>query len=135
MTLLSLRHTFSKLRNGFLASGNVETICLWSLILLVAIILVQPHLMSGETIAVRSLEGSQRGFLVLRTLEGKTIAVGDQTQTVRGERVVSRLVFRFKDGSVDDETAVFSQRGNLRLISDHHIQKGPSFPHPMDVSI
>jgi hypothetical protein len=48
---------------------------------------------------------------------------------------VSHLVFRFKDGSVDDETAVFSQRGTFRLISDHHIQKGPSFPHPTNVLI
>src|SRR5207253_919886 len=25
--------------------------------------------------------------------------------------------------------------GHFRLISDHHIQKGPAFPHPTDVSI
>jgi len=36
-------------------------------------------------------------------------------------------------GSVDDETATFSQEHDFRLIiSDHHIQKGPSFPHPME---
>ena len=38
-------------------------------------------------------------------------------------------------GSVDDEVTVFSQKGNFRLLSDHHVQKGPAFPHPMDVSI
>jgi hypothetical protein len=48
---------------------------------------------------------------------------------------VSRLTFHFKDGSVDEETAVFSQRGNFRLLNDHHIQKGPTFPHPTDVLI
>ncbi len=48
---------------------------------------------------------------------------------------MSRLVFRFKDGSVDDETAVFTQRDCFRLISDHHIQKGPAFSHPADVLI
>ena len=63
------------------------------------------------------------------------LAVGDLFQVVRGDRVASRLLFRFKDGSVDDETAVFSQRGNFQLITDHHIQKGPSFPQPMDTSI
>jgi hypothetical protein len=47
----------------------------------------------------------------------------------------SRLLFRFKDGSVDDETMVFSQRGTFQLITDHHVQKGPSFPQPMDLSI
>ena len=75
------------------------------------------------------------GFLVLRTMEGKTLAAGDLIQVIRGDRVVSHLVFRFKDGSVDDETAVFSQRDNFRLVSDHHIQKGPAFPHPTDVLI
>ena len=36
-------------------------------------------------------------------------------------------------GSVDDETATFSQEHDFRLIiSDHHIQKGPSFPHPTE---
>lgn len=48
---------------------------------------------------------------------------------------MSHLVFRFKDGSVDDETAVFSQRLKFRLVSDRHIQKGPACPHPTDVLI
>jgi hypothetical protein len=39
------------------------------------------------------------------------------------------------DRSLDDETTVFSQRGTFRLISDHHIQRGPSFPKPIDVLI
>jgi hypothetical protein len=72
---------------------------------------------------VRYREGSVHGFLALRTMEGKTLAAGDLIQVVRGDRVVSHLVFRFKDGSIDDETAVFTQSGNFRLISDHHIQK------------
>jgi hypothetical protein len=73
---------------------------------------------------------------VLRSKEsGRVLAVGDQFQVVRGDKVTSRLVFRFKDGSVDDETAVFSQRENFQLISEHHVQKGPSFPDPLDMSI
>jgi hypothetical protein len=36
---------------------------------------------------------------------------------------------------LDDETTVFTQSGTFRLISDHHIQRGPSFPHPLDMSI
>jgi hypothetical protein len=81
------------------------------------------------------MEGTVHGFLVLRTKEGRMLAVGDQFQVIRGDKVISRLLFHFKDGSIDDETAVFSQRGNFQLITDHHIQKGPSFPHPMDLSI
>ena len=49
--------------------------------------------------------------------------------------MVARLVFRFKDGSTDDETTVFSQQNHFRLITDRHIQKGPSFPQPTDLSI
>ncbi len=89
----------------------------------------------ADLIPVLHMEGTVHGFLVLRTMEGKTIASGDLTQIVQRDRLVSDLVFHFKDGSVDDETTVYSQHRDFRLISDHHVQKGPSFPHPMDVSI
>ena len=72
---------------------------------------------------------------MLRRMDGKTLASGELVQVVQGDRLVSNLVFHFKDGSIDDETTVFSQHHNFRLLSDHHVQKGPSFPHPMDVSI
>jgi hypothetical protein len=89
----------------------------------------------AEPVAVRHPEGIVHGFLVLRSLDGKAIADGDLIQTTRGTRVTSRLVFRFKDGSLHDETAVYSQRDVFRLISDHLVQKGPSFPQPIDMSI
>lgn len=54
---------------------------------------------------------------------------------MRGDRVTSRLTFHFKDGSLDDETTVFTQRGVFRLISDHHIQRGPYFPTQLDMNI
>jgi hypothetical protein len=114
----------------------------WSFAVITAIVALlacavqfQLPALSAETIPVRYLEGSVHGFLVLRTTEGKVIAVGDLIQLIRSDRVISRLTFRFKDGSVDDETTVFSQRGNFRLLTDHHVQKGPSFPHPLDTSI
>lgn len=56
-------------------------------------------------------------------------------EIVHGDRVFSRLTFHFKDGSLDDETTVYTQRGVFRLISDHHIQRGPYFPHPLDMEI
>ena len=89
----------------------------------------------GEVVPVRHAEGMVHGFLALRTLGGETIADGDLIQTSRGDRVTSRLVFRFRDGSLHDETAVFTQSGNFRLVSDHLIQKGPSFPRSFDVTI
>jgi hypothetical protein len=106
-------------------------VCRW---LLVAILL-QSGPLSAELIHVRYPEGTTNGFLALRTPEGKLLASGDLTEVLHGNEVVSHLVFRFKDGSLDDDTTVFSQQGTFRLISDHHIQKGPSFPHPSNVSI
>jgi hypothetical protein len=89
----------------------------------------------AETIPVRHMEGTGHGFLTLRTLEGSLVATGDLVQVIRGARVTSHLVFHFKDGSIDDETAVFTQRGSFHLITDHHIQKGPAFKHAVDLSI
>src|SRR5580698_2726712 len=103
--------------------------------LLACATLFQPAVTSAQAVAVRHSQGTLHGFLVLRSLKGDTLADGDVIQIARGNRVTTQLVFHFKDGSVHDETAVFSQGSTFRLISDHLIQKGPSFPHPMDVLI
>ena len=89
----------------------------------------------AESVAVRHLGGLTHGFLVLRTLDGTRIADGDWTQIVRGARVTSRLVFHFTDGSLHDETTVYVQRRVFQFVSDHLVQKGPSFPQPLDMSI
>ncbi len=81
----------------------------------------------GEPIPVRYGQGSSHGFLALKTLDGATIATGESTQVVHGNRVTSRLIFRFKDGSIDDDTTVFTQSRVFHLVSDHRIQHGPSF--------
>jgi hypothetical protein len=74
----------------------------------------------SQPIPVRHPQGSAHGFLVLKTIEGVPIATGDATQIIHGDRVTSRVSFHFRDGSVD---------------SDHHIQRGPCFPKPIDVFI
>jgi hypothetical protein len=89
----------------------------------------------ADPVPVRSVAGTIRGFLEMRSEDGQVVASGDSFQVVRGNRVTSRTVFHFKDGSIDDETTVFSPRHTFQLISDHRIQKGPSFPHPTDVLI
>ena len=89
----------------------------------------------AEVIPVRHVEGTIHGFLELRSEDGRVLASGDIVQVVHGDRVTSHTLFNFKDGSIDDETTVFSQHRTFHLITDHHIQKGPSFPHPMDVLI
>jgi hypothetical protein len=90
---------------------------------------------NADPVPVRSVAGTIRGFLEMRSEDGQVVASGDSVQVVRGNRVTSRTVFHFKDGSIDDETTVFSPRHTFQLISDHRIQKGPSFPHPTDVLI
>jgi hypothetical protein len=84
---------------------------------------------------VRHVEGLVHGFLSLRSPDGAVLANGDLIQDARGGRVTSRLVYHFKDGSLQDETAVFSQRGHFQRISDHLVQKGPAFERPLDVTI
>lgn len=68
-------------------------------------------------------------------MDGAAIAAGDLTQVARGDQVTSKLVFRFKDGSRQEETTVFSQRGNFRLISYHLMQKGAAFKNASDLSV
>jgi len=97
--------------------------------------LLQPTASPAGTVAVRYPEGVSHGFLVLRTLEGKPIADGDSTQVARGDRVTSRMRIRFKDGSTYEETTVFSQQGVFRLLSDHVLQRGPTFKRPMETEI
>lgn len=89
----------------------------------------------AEPVPVRYQRGSVRGFLELRSEDGRVVASGDFTQIAHGDRIISETVFHFHDGSVDDETTVYTQRRILQLLTDHRIQKGPSFPHPMDVLI
>lgn len=89
----------------------------------------------ASNVAVHYREGLTHGFLVLSTMDGNPIAEGDLTQVARGSQVKAQLVFHFKDGSLQDETTVFSQRGSFSLISYHLIQKGPAFQHPTEISI
>jgi hypothetical protein len=91
--------------------------------------------LQGQAQKLRYSAGSEHGFLVLRDPAGATLASGEITQIPYRQRVTLRVVFHFRDGSIDDETTVYSQGETLRLISDRHIQSGKSFPNPCDVLI
>ncbi len=108
---------------------------LTKVLLLVVGCLLSAAPLPGGNVAVRYKEGLTHGFLVLTTLDGERLAVGDLTEVVRGNVVTVRLTYHFKDGSIQDETTLFSQGRTFRLISDHTVQKGPSFPHQSDVFI
>jgi hypothetical protein len=82
----------------------------------------------GEPVRVRLPEGNARGFLVLRTLEGTPIAYGELRQKPVGATIESVLALSFKDGSVREETAIFTQKDVFRLEAYRLVQRGPSFP-------
>ena len=88
----------------------------------------------ADSVAVRHPEGVLHGFLVSST-DGRHLADGELTQTLDGGRVTSHAAFRFKDGSIQEETAVFSQSRVFRLLGYHLVQKGPTFPQQMDMTI
>ena len=90
---------------------------------------------TAEPIPVRNQRGSVRGFLELRSEDGRIVASGDFIQRAEGDRVTCETIYHFRDGSFDDETTVYTQRGTLHLLTDHRIQRGPFFTHPMDVLI
>jgi len=66
----------------------------------VVALLVAASAASADPARVRFSEGLVHGFLALRTTDGATVADGDLIQSARAGRVTTRLVFRFRDGSV-----------------------------------
>jgi len=93
------------------------------------------HTALAEQVKVLHPQGSAHGFVEVTTTDGTRIAVGDLLQRAHDNVISSELVIHFFDGSLDDETTIYSQRGVFRFISDHHVQRGPSFPQPVDVTI
>jgi hypothetical protein len=91
--------------------------------------------MQGQVLKLRYRAGSEHGFLILRDPAGAILASGEITQVPYRNRITLRVVFRFSDESIDDETTVYLQGETIRLISDRHIQSGKSFPDPCDVMI
>jgi len=104
-------------------------------VLIASAAMFQPKTAEADIVPVRHKEGLEHGFLALRSLEGKLLADGQMMQNTKGNEVTSRLSFRFKDGSIYEETTKFSQAGKFRLLSDHLVQKGPSFKQAMDTVI
>lgn len=103
------------------------------LVLMIALLWQRP--LTAAPVPVRFIEGSLHGFLVLSTSQGVLIASGDLLQVARDGEVKSRLVFHFKDGSVLDETVVFTQRNVFTMQSYHLVQRGPVFPEDTEISL
>ena len=82
--------------------------------LLTSVLMLPSAALSQSPVTVQYTEGVVHGFLVLSTLDGNSLAEGDVTQFARGDRVTSHTILRFKDGSINEETVVFSQRRTFR---------------------
>ena len=86
-------------------------------------------------VPVRFVEGSLHGFLSLRSIDGALVAEGDLLQVIRGEEAEKRMVFRFKDGSVLEESVVFTQKIVYTMQSYHLLQQGPIFAEDIEISM
>jgi hypothetical protein len=88
----------------------------------------------GQT-AVKYTAGALHGFLVIRSEGGVNLGYCELSQVAAGDRVTVHMVYHFLDGSLDDETTVFTQGKTFQFVSDHHIQKGHFFPKPSDTTV
>jgi hypothetical protein len=110
---------------------EAATLCL----LLPVTVLLWPGSSSATPVSVRFTEGATHGFLVLRTVNGGLIASGDLLQVGRQGQVESRMVFRFKDGSVRDESVIFTQERVFTMQSYHLARRGPAFTEDTEISL
>jgi hypothetical protein len=88
-----------------------------------------------QPIPVRFPEGSVHGFLSLRDSGGKSLASGDLLQTVTDSGISSRMSFHFADGSVFEESVLFTQRREFVFRSYHLVQRGPAFSDDLDARL
>jgi hypothetical protein len=106
---------------------------------IVAVALLAPTSSPADPVAVAHWEGMAHGFISLRTLDGAPLADGDLIETTvptsDGNRVTTRLVLRFKDGSKHEETTVYVQSKTFRFVSNHVVQNGPAFKMPIESTI
>ena len=80
--------------------------------------------LSAEPVVVTHIQRPMHRSMLASSEAGNVIATGDFTQAVDGGEVTMRLIYSFKDGSIDDETTTYQQRGTFRLVRYHHLQKG-----------
>lgn len=106
--------------------GAVKTILVFALLVL----LNTPA--EAIPVEVRLKEGVTQGYLSVSVPGGARIAEGEVSQVATGaDRLVSRMVLRFNDGSRYNETVIFSQKKFFRLLRYSVDQKGPSFPQDL----
>ena len=90
---------------------------------------------NADPVPVRHVEGFIHGYVVLRDANDALLAAGDVTQLPSGNRVTTTLSLHFKDGSIYEETSVFSQQHVFKLLAYKQVMKGPAFPKPQTTTI
>ncbi len=86
-------------------------------------------------VRVRFAEGVAHGFLAVHSTKGQLLASGDLLQVAKGGEVESHIAFHFKDGSLLEESVVFTQDHVFALRSYHIVEHGPTFPEDMDARL
>src|SRR5262245_63666682 len=90
---------------------------------------------AAAPVAVRYAETITHAFLTVRSMDGDVLAHGELVQAPGAKRRWdSRLTFRFKDGSLWDERVGFTQDKVFRVMSYHHIERGPFFPEAIEAT-
>ena len=114
--------------------GHRDASTCFALIMVIAALWSAPA--DAAPVSVRFPEGIAHGYLLVRSLAGEIMGQGEMTQVVKeGDLVESHLVFNFKDGSLHDEIVTFSQQRVFTMIGYRLVQRGPSFPDQIEVSI
>jgi len=94
-----------------------------------------PASLLAASVPARRKQEPMRQMLVVKSADGKVIANGEDSASADGNRIHSDLIFHFLDGSLDEQITDFTQDGDFHLIYDRHVQKGPSFPTPLDLAV
>jgi len=102
----------------------------WLVASLLAIALCRPAA-HAEQITVKHVQLPMHRFMVTRSESGQIIADVEFSQAVQGDQVTMHVIYRFVDGSIDDEETTYMQQGTFRLVRDHHVQIGPFFSKPL----
>jgi len=98
-------------------------------------LLIQAPTAAAGQVPVRFPEGASHAVLIVRSLNNQEMGRGDLTETVDGDRVTSKLALHFNDGSIYQETTQFTQDGAFHVTHYDLIQKGPSFPQALEMTM
>jgi hypothetical protein len=107
----------------------------YALILFLLICHASSPAQQPSAVPVHYVQGASHAFLTVRAESGAVLGYGELLRLIHGDRVTSHLTYHFRDGSIDDDITVFSQRASFHLISDHHVQHGPFFSKATDFSV